>query len=204
MKLSPFLLISFVIHLAVLLAWPGLFGVTRAAQVQVQQGLSVLEISLPRVITVKEAQPEPVPAEELNPPEPEPEVMPQPAVSEAEPVPTEAEKEPARENDPQLSATGSEGVVTGAVMIGQTRPKYPRMSRIRAEEGRVDFEAVINAEGRCASVKLIISSGYERLDQSALTWVRRARYIPARRGDTGVDWVWRDWVSFELLRKDRQ
>jgi len=57
-------------------------------------------------------------------------------------------------------------------------PVYPRASLMRREEGRVIVRVSITTQGDVASVSLQRSSGYERLDQSALDAARKARFKP--------------------------
>jgi periplasmic protein TonB len=45
-------------------------------------------------------------------------------------------------------------------------------------------------DGRPGEIRLRQGSGYARLDEAALSAVRRWRFVPARRGDTPVAaWV---------------
>jgi protein TonB len=49
------------------------------------------------------------------------------------------------------------------------------------------LEVLVAADGRAAEVRLLRSSGFAPLDDSATRTVReRWRFIPARRGDTPV------------------
>jgi len=71
-----------------------------------------------------------------------------------------------------------------------TRPRYPRESRRRREEGRVRLRLLVDATGRVGRVALVESSGYERLDEAASGAARGWRFRPARRGERAIAaWV---------------
>ena len=60
-------------------------------------------------------------------------------------------------------------------------PSYPRMSRRMGEQGTVVLRVLINTEGRAEQAEVRTSSGYTRLDETALETVRRWRYVPGKR-----------------------
>lgn len=60
------------------------------------------------------------------------------------------------------------------------RPKYPRASRERGEEGSVRLRLGINAEGAVESAEILVSTGFKLLDAAAVKAVKAARFIPAR------------------------
>ena len=63
-----------------------------------------------------------------------------------------------------------------------TTPPYPPLARRLGEEGIVQLRLVIDANGTIAKTTLEKSSGSERLDEAAITWVQRHwRYHPATR-----------------------
>ena len=74
------------------------------------------------------------------------------------------------------------------------KPPYPLAARRRGLEGRVLLSAHVRADGRCAEVRLRVSSGHELLDHAALDTVRHWRFLPARHGDTAVD----SWVEIPI------
>ncbi len=79
----------------------------------------------------------------------------------------------------------STGVNTPRLAAG-LNPPYPPGARARGEEGRVTVRASVTASGQALSAEVVNSSGYAALDQAALNAVRRARFIPARKGWTAV------------------
>jgi len=78
-------------------------------------------------------------------------------------------------------------VSVDAAYLNSPAPAYPRLSRRLGEEGRVVLRVRVLADGHAASVEVAESSGYSRLDATALETVRDWRFLPARRGDTAID-----------------
>ena len=61
-------------------------------------------------------------------------------------------------------------------------PDYPRMSKRLGEQGRVVVKVLIGEDGRAQKVELLTTSGFERLDKSAMDAAMRWRYVPGKRG----------------------
>lgn len=69
-------------------------------------------------------------------------------------------------------------------------PRYPPVARSRREQGLVMLRVNVDANGVPTEVLLHSSSGIDALDQSAISTVRRWRFVPAKLGDTAVAaWV---------------
>jgi protein TonB len=66
------------------------------------------------------------------------------------------------------------------------RPEYPKLARARGWEGTTLLQLSIDAGGRVANARVLVSSGHEVLDRAALDAVASWSFIPARRGDTAV------------------
>ena len=87
------------------------------------------------------------------------------------------------------SATAA-GVSTGRVELPTSdadylqnpKPTYPPQSRRLNEQGKVVVRVFIGADGLPQKAQILQSSGYERLDQAALTTVLKWRYVPGKRG----------------------
>ena len=78
-------------------------------------------------------------------------------------------------------------------------PPYPRVARNLGIEGVVLLDIVVTPDGRARDVRVLESSGYAPLDDSAVTTVRqRWRFIPARRGDTAIESRVRVPIRFRL------
>ncbi len=74
--------------------------------------------------------------------------------------------------------------------LSNPAPVYPRVSRRLGEFGVVRLLVQVGSDGQALQVELKHSSGYPRLDQSALDTVPRWRFVPARQGSLAVvSWV---------------
>lgn len=62
------------------------------------------------------------------------------------------------------------------------KPTYPAISKRLGEQGKVIVRVLIGADGLPQKAELKQSSGFDRLDQAALTTVMRWRYVPGKRG----------------------
>lgn len=70
------------------------------------------------------------------------------------------------------------------------KPVYPNASRRLGERGIVLLRVLVTAAGEPAKVDLKKTSGYARLDESAVEAVRNWKFVPARLGDKPVEaWV---------------
>ena len=128
------------------------------------------------IITSKSPEPAPF----VAPPEPKPE----PKVEEAPPPPPpgpKAVEAPVEVAPPRFSAD----------YLRNPKPSYPGLSRRLHEEGTVVLRIYVSPQGAPERVELNKSSGYARLDQSALETIKQHwKFVPARRGDTPVGgWV---------------
>lgn len=87
--------------------------------------------------------------------------------------------------------------------LNNPKPSYPLAARHQGAEGRVVLRAQVLEDGRCAEVRIVRSSGHALLDASALSTVRRWRFVPATRAGKAVS----SWVEvpihFQLNRETR-
>jgi protein TonB len=80
--------------------------------------------------------------------------------------------------------------VFNADYLDNPAPAYPSVSRRMREQGRVLLRVLVNVNGSADEVQLRTSSGYARLDETALDTVRRWKFVPAKRGAEVVPaWV---------------
>ena len=115
-------------------------------------------------------QPRPQPA----PPPPRPAPV---ATASPEPSPiTAAPAEPAPPAPPAVVLPSS-----SADYLNNPRPAYPPLSRRLGEQGKVVVRVFIEVDGTASRAEVRQSSGYERLDQTALDTVKRWRYVPGKR-----------------------
>lgn len=111
-------------------------------------------------------------------PEPVPEVLPPPA-----PVAVDAPK--------SASSAAPPSPPRPADYLANPKPSYPSLSRRLGEEGTVRLNILVNPDGSVARLELAKSSGYPRLDQSAMNTVQSSwKFEPARQGGKPVAaWV---------------
>ena len=79
-------------------------------------------------------------------------------------------------------------------------PRYPGESRKAREEGTVQLRAVVGVEGSAKEVSVAQSSGYARLDESALEALRKWRFMPAKQGDKLIEGVIVVPITFSLAK----
>jgi protein TonB len=61
------------------------------------------------------------------------------------------------------------------------KPSYPPLSKRLGEQGKVVVRTLIGADGVPQKTEIKQSSGFDRLDQSALATALRWRYVPGKR-----------------------
>lgn len=83
--------------------------------------------------------------------------------------------------NPSTAATAVVLPSSDADYLNNPVPAYPRMSKRMGEQGTVLVRVFINAQGRAEQAEIRTSSGYPRLDESALETVKRWRYMPGKR-----------------------
>jgi protein TonB len=138
----------------------------------------------PPVLVAKRTVPTPQPVIEAPEPEPLPEslpeVLPPPAPT---PVVVEAPK-PASPPPPPTPPLAAD-------YLNNPKPAYPALSRRLNEEGVVRLNILVNADGSVARLEIVRSSGYPRLDESAMKTVQSSwKFEPARQAGKPVSaWV---------------
>jgi periplasmic protein TonB len=85
-----------------------------------------------------------------------------------------------------------------ATQTGNPAPVYPVASKRLGEQGRVVLRIHVQADGTVGDMQLVTSSGFERLDESAMRAVKRWIYRPARQGDVAIAWWYQQPVTFTL------
>jgi protein TonB len=146
-----------------------------------------------RPLVVAEAAPSPsAPAFVVPPPEPPRPAPAAPDPGPRTPQPALAPAAPGPAGPPASPAT----VAINAVQY-LTPPvlHYPPASRRAQEEGRVDVRVLVDAEGRPGETRVLRSSGYPRLDESALATVKATRFKP--HTENGVPRAF--WVVMPLI-----
>lgn len=127
---------------------------------------------------VEQEPPRAIPVADTKPvSEPLPEVLPAPA-----PVVAEAPKPapPPPVIEPRFDAD----------YLDNPKPPYPKLSSKLGETGKVFLRVLVKTDGTVKELELHKSSGFERLDRSAMNTVQNWRFVPARQGSKAVDgWV---------------
>ena len=163
--------------------------------VPVQVMVEFIELPQPQVTpTPPPPQPQPAPVpKRVTPPAPRP--APQPvAIADPTPSPSAATgitepqppapppqtpmvvAEPAPPAPPKIELPSS-----SADYLNNAPPPYPPLSKRLGEQGKVIVRAFIEVNGTASKAEIRTSSGYERLDQTALQTVLKWRYIPGKR-----------------------
>ncbi len=78
------------------------------------------------------------------------------------------------------------GVDVGSVIEFRPVPKYPKISRIRGEVGKVGVSVTIDERGLVTDAKVVESSGYKRLDKAAMEASLKASFSPAMKNGIHV------------------
>lgn len=159
--------------------------------------------------------PKPKPKPKPKPPKPRPQPRPEPPPVEAPPseqaisVPESAPEEeavgpppqpvsaPVERNDDSLGAP----VIPprqDANPLNNPAPAYPTVSRRLREQGTVVLEVLILPDGTVGEVRVKESSGYQRLDETAMKAVKHWKYIPARQGDKTISYWYLQPLEFSL------
>lgn len=131
-------------------------------------------------VSVPETKPAP------QPPEPAPAPAPRPApVPQAPPAPPA----PPAKTDVSISASYS---------ASNAKPVYPTMSKRMGEQGTVMLRVLVKSDGSAANVEVKSSSGFPRLDQSAVEAVKSWRFNPATLDGKPVDEWYQVPIPFKL------
>ena len=117
--------------------------------------------------------------------EPEPQAA--PTASTAVPQSAAASPASSQEQSNQAPATLPS---LHADYLNNPAPAYPTQSRQLGEQGKVLLRVLVKADGSVEQVNLRKSSGYDRLDSTALETVKQWRFVPAKRADQAIAaWV---------------
>lgn len=87
--------------------------------------------------------------------------------------------EPAPPAPPKIELPSS-----SADYLNNAPPPYPPLSKRLGEQGKVIVRAFIEVNGTASKAEIRTSSGFERLDATALQTVLKWRYVPGKRAGT--------------------
>ena len=65
--------------------------------------------------------------------------------------------------------------------LNNPKPRYPPISKRMGEQGKVLIRTLIGADGVAKEASILKSSGFDRLDQTALETALAWRYVPGKR-----------------------
>ncbi|WP_082708898.1 energy transducer TonB [Thiobacillus denitrificans] len=139
---------------------------------------------LPTPVLAAKPTPAPIPQPVIEAPEPTPAPEPVPDVL-PPPTPVAEAPKPAPPLPPAPSPPRP------ADYLNNPKPPYPALSKRLGEEGTVRLNILVNLDGSVARLELARSSGYPRLDRSAMETVQSSwKFEPARQGGRPVAaWV---------------
>ncbi|WP_041676385.1 energy transducer TonB [Ramlibacter tataouinensis] len=127
----------------------------------------------PRPVAVPDPLPAPAaPTAVAVPQPPAPPVAAPVAAPEPAPAPPAPAPAPATVELPSSSAD----------YLQNPKPPYPPASKRLGEQGKVVVRVLIGTDGTAQKAELRQSSGFDRLDQTALSTVLKWRYVPGKRG----------------------
>jgi protein TonB len=145
-------------------------------------------------------KPEPIDLQKQPPLEAPRLTIPLPEIAVAsEPASTPTQAAPVQAAPPTQASTTSEQLVDSlpqfsADYLNNPAPVYPRVSRRLREMGIVTLRVFVAPTGLPTTVELEESSGFTRLDESALQAVRQWKFSPARRAGLAIG----AWVSVPI------
>ena len=84
--------------------------------------------------------------------------------------------------------------------LSNPAPVYPSESLRHGEQGTVLLRVHVSADGRALSVEIEKSSGFPRLDVSAMEAVQTWKFVPAKRGGEPIE----SWVDVPVIFSLRQ
>lgn len=114
----------------------------------------------------------------------------------------EALPEPSPASPPIIDPIIVDASMTPPRRIEKVNPRYPEGARADRVEGSAVLQAVIDAEGHVIDVRVLRTSGDERLDASAIVAVRQWRYEPALHDGKPVAVLFTVVVEFNLQQDD--
>lgn len=198
------ILIGFVLSIAIHVAALYGKGIYAPPKASMEQGRTVVQLTLIPTVANHTAAPEPQneePAEQREeavespvetPIEPRhveqaslPAHPPEPAI---EPEPEAVAETVAADSAEQNASLVAEKGVTAEAEPAQTvHPTYPRVSQRRGEEGTVSLSIHVRSDGQVGDVSVLQSSGYRRLDAAAVKAARATTFTPAKQLGRNID-----------------
>jgi len=83
---------------------------------------------------------------------------------------------------------------TGIAVLRRVLPAYPPESKLAGEQGSTILQVLVDEAGNASEVRVVRSSGFTRLDDSAVYAVKEWKFAPSTKGTTPVA----AWGEMEL------
>ncbi len=99
---------------------------------------------------------------------------------------------------PQINAAPTTDADYKLSALNNPKPPYPPYAYKARQEGQVILLVEVLASGDCGQVSIHTSSGFELLDESALTTVKRWHFIPAKKDGQVIPQTIRVPITFSL------
>jgi periplasmic protein TonB len=115
-------------------------------------------------------------------------------------IPIDVPSEATPPADSAVTSAAAPSEVADLQVQHRTDPIYPPASRRAGEEGTTVLRVLVDERGRPGDVSVVQSSGFPRLDQSAVEAIRRWTFAAARNGSQTVRAYTTVRVSFRLDR----
>lgn len=204
------ILVSVGVHLLIAVAFVAYLDYGIRSETSVTLDLSALELSVaeeddetaetrPQEESAPEASaaPRPLPPPALEAVLPVP--LPPESAAVVLPEPEEPRPEiPSAAPQPQTAAPRQAKIDAPPQPKRNIRPDYPRLAKLRGEEGDVVLEIEVASDGYVSSVTVVDSSGFASLDEAAVKAARSASFRPAKADGRPVASVARITLKFQL------
>jgi len=113
-------------------------------------------------------------------------------------VATKPEKIASSKSVPAPKAPAISTIITPPSLIGQTMPSYPSKAVEEGIEGDIILKVLVSERGMVSEVGMEQSSGYNILDNSALTAARTWKFNPAKSGNKAVESWFKIPIKFQI------
>lgn len=97
----------------------------------------------------------------------------------------------------KIEAVTAVSPIYNADYLQNPQPKYTILSRKLREEGTVVLRVFVEKDGSAKVVEIKTSSGYFRLDDSAVNAVKEWKFVPGKKGDDTIA----TWVNIPITFK---
>ena len=189
---SGFLMMVVVAHVAVIYAVAVSLGVVETPLIDTPQPAVLIETHIEETEPIPPETPAPAQNRELDIPVPEvPPITPPETAPEVSPNAIQVAALPEPAGRAPAEATSLE-------VTRRVEPIYPPASRRMDEQGAVRLRVLVDERGRPREVQVAESSGFPRLDEAAVSAVRRWHFAPATRASQAVSAWTHVRVVFQL------